>query len=54
MKGTFKFILDNGEIVYVSANTKAEAIRKYSMDTGAPTWWIKRHSRIVNQGKVEA
>lgn len=53
MKITYVFISDSGYIDYVEANSRSDAINRYHDKTAMPIEFIKKHCRIVNQGKGE-
>ena len=52
MKSVYKLTFDAGEIVFIVAKTRTEAIRKYCNETGMPEGWLNAHCIVKNLGRV--
>jgi hypothetical protein len=52
MKHRYKLVFDFGDIIYINARTRAEAIEKYHSLTGMPKDTIKKHCLITNEGEA--
>lgn len=46
----FQFVSDSGEITYVCASCRKEAINAYCNDKGVSVDWVKRHVIVRNMG----
>ena len=52
MKYRYKLVFDFGDITYIVAKTRTEAIEKYHYLTGMPKDTIKKHCLITNEGEA--
>ena len=52
MKFVYRILLPSRER-FVIANTRSEAIREYSLVTGMPADFVKKHCTIKNMGRAE-
>ena len=50
-KYIYKLIFDNGKIFLYSAKTRTKAVEMYCEEHGVCEEWVKKHCRIVNQGR---
>lgn len=52
-KNEYKFIGDNGQVIYIKANSLKEAIKKVSIQTNIPMYYLEQHFRIKKVWKDE-
>lgn len=53
MKSVYKFIFDNGDIKYITAKTRKDAVGQYCVKCPGSKEWIRDHCKIVNMGIVK-
>ena len=53
MKSVYRFILDNGDIKYIVAGSRKDAVDRYCMKYPESKEWIREHCKIVNMGIVK-
>lgn len=46
----YRFVFDNGEVALEVAQTRQDAIRKYSQEHGVPEVWVREHCKVRNEG----
>lgn len=49
----FKFILDNGRIVYVCAKSRKEAVEEFCKEHGCSKDFVKEHCVVKGMGRIK-
>lgn len=49
----FKFIVDNGLIIYVCAENRKTAVREFCKDHGVTEDYVKQHCIVKNMGRIK-
>lgn len=53
MASDFKFILDNGHIVYVCADCRKDAVVEFCKEHGCNKDFVKEHCVVKNLGRIK-
>lgn len=52
MTSDYKFVVDNGRIFYICANSRKEAVEEFCKEHGCDKEFVKEHCVVKNLGRI--